>query len=80
MRGSDERGIEELDRRLLYALSEFFEGTAGWCALATAAEVGPEHALERLHGLVREGLVRTAGRAGWKITEAGSVYLGRRAA
>lgn len=79
-RGSDERGIEEVDRRLLYALSEFFEGSAGIMRLATAVELGPEHALDRLHGLVREGLVRTAGRAGWTITEAGSMYLRRRAA
>ena len=28
-RGTDERGIEELDRRLLYALSQLFDGTAG---------------------------------------------------
>lgn len=32
LRGGDP-GIEELDRRLLYALSEFFEGTAWVCPM-----------------------------------------------
>jgi Holliday junction resolvasome RuvABC ATP-dependent DNA helicase subunit len=74
-RGTDPRGIEELDRRLLSALSQLFEGTAGIHRLAVSVEIGPEHALGRLHDLAREGLVRAAGRSGWTITRLGLRYL-----
>jgi holliday junction DNA helicase RuvB len=74
-RGTDERGVDELDRRLLYALSEAFGGTAGVHRLATSVSIGDAYALRRLQDLAREGLVRAAGRSGWEVTPSGAQYL-----